>query len=327
MSSLPLLSIVIPSLNGERTIGHTLRSLIAQTERNFEIVVVDDGSTDATAAIARAFPGVVLVSHATPRGVSASRNDGAAVASSAWLCFLDDDDWFPATFVADAVARLEPGVALCYDSVVVTAEGGDEARATVGASVFATSTFAPRRVDRASLHRCFDEMPMLKSIVERTAFDRVDGFDARYMVGEDFHFHIKLLVAGYDLNLSDEPCGFYRRRFDSVTARTLRSGVGLRVAAAHRWIQMATDMLRELDLPPLARVAVRTFLLDRWRYRLAMSTVRSIAGGDRTPLDARLLRHLPGAFDYAVRMQWPEAIAARVRVAPQTKRAAALRPA
>ena len=95
---MPRVTIVVPAYNTARTLGETLSSLLAQTFRDFEIVVVDDGSSDTTAAIAASFqadPRVRLVRQRN-RGLAGARNSGIATATGDLIGFCDADDlWEP----------------------------------------------------------------------------------------------------------------------------------------------------------------------------------------------------------------------------------------
>ena len=94
--SLPTVSIVIPVFNGERFIGHAIQSALDQTFRDFEIIVVDDGSTDGTAGIVRQFSGPISYHRQENGGVGAARNLGVSFAKGEWIAFLDADDiWYP----------------------------------------------------------------------------------------------------------------------------------------------------------------------------------------------------------------------------------------
>jgi glycosyltransferase involved in cell wall biosynthesis len=91
---IPRVSVVIPVFNGERHIRESLDSLIAQTFADFEIVVVDDGSTDNSVAIVNSYgdPRIRLTRHDRNLGVPATRNEGVAVALGEYVAFLDCDD-------------------------------------------------------------------------------------------------------------------------------------------------------------------------------------------------------------------------------------------
>lgn len=91
----PLVSIVVPTFNAERHLRETLDSVLAQTLQDFELIVVDDDSTDRTTALVRGnYPAALLVEQANA-GVCAARNHGLALARGRYICFLDQDDvWF-----------------------------------------------------------------------------------------------------------------------------------------------------------------------------------------------------------------------------------------
>jgi len=89
-------SVIIPVYNAEQFIGAALQSVLNQTEQRFEIIVVDDSSTDATAAVVQSFsdPRIHLLTNETNLGVSASRNRAIKHASGDWIALLDADDWW-----------------------------------------------------------------------------------------------------------------------------------------------------------------------------------------------------------------------------------------
>ena len=88
----PAVSVIIPAFNRAWCLRETLQSVLDQTFRNFEIIAVDDGSTDGTAALLRQFSQVRVHRWEDNRGVSAARNRGIAMARGEWICFLDSDD-------------------------------------------------------------------------------------------------------------------------------------------------------------------------------------------------------------------------------------------
>ncbi|MEO7268507.1 MAG: glycosyltransferase family 2 protein [Knoellia sp.] len=104
-----LVSVVIPVYDVEVYLEQCLDSVLAQTHRNLDVVVVDDGSTDGSGEICDAYAvrdSRVRVFHQTNQGLSAARNAGLATACGEFVTFLDSDDWWDPTFVARLVAAL-----------------------------------------------------------------------------------------------------------------------------------------------------------------------------------------------------------------------------
>ena len=103
-ASQPLtISVVIAVYNGERFLDEALRSVSEQTLEPLEVIVVDDGSTDGSAAIAQSYENVVYVP-LEHQGIAAARNTGIATARGDIVVLLDSDDYWPAKRLSDAVA-------------------------------------------------------------------------------------------------------------------------------------------------------------------------------------------------------------------------------
>ena len=117
MSDAALVSVIIPVYNGERYLGEALRSVFAQDYPRFEVLVVDDGSTDGSRRIAESFGDVRLMS-GPHQGVSGARNHAAAAAKWDFLAFLDaDDTWHPRKLseqVALAMAEPQLGMVMVF---------------------------------------------------------------------------------------------------------------------------------------------------------------------------------------------------------------------
>jgi len=102
----PLVSVIIPVWNMKHYVGDALRSAFAQDYRPIEVIVVDDGSTDGSGALARSFPEAVVLEQKQNRGVAAARNLGLEHSRGELIAFLDADDVWEAHKLSLQVAWL-----------------------------------------------------------------------------------------------------------------------------------------------------------------------------------------------------------------------------
>jgi glycosyltransferase involved in cell wall biosynthesis len=105
-------SVIIPAYNGDRYIGEAINSILAQTYDNYEIIVVDDGSTDNTAQVIQQYGEQIQYFSQTNQGVAASRNLGLNAAKGEYIAFLDQDDLFLPQKLLDQVTLLEENPSL-----------------------------------------------------------------------------------------------------------------------------------------------------------------------------------------------------------------------
>lgn len=90
----PVVSVVIPAFNAARCVRKAIDSVLAQDYRDFELIVVDDGSTDETAAVLAAYGKTIRVIHQANGGLSNARNTGIRESQGEFVAFLDADDWW-----------------------------------------------------------------------------------------------------------------------------------------------------------------------------------------------------------------------------------------
>lgn len=183
--SAPAVSVVVPCYNGGRFLNQLLASLAAQTFRDFEIVIVDDGSGDeATIVKLSALPAGIKVVRQANAGLPAARNTGFRAAAGGFVLPLDCDDALAPTFLAETVAALRATPAeVAFVFTHMRATG-----ALVG--VF------PRRFSR------FDQLFLNKLpyclLLRKTAWQQVGGYDETMRDGyEDWEFNIRLALAGF----------------------------------------------------------------------------------------------------------------------------------
>jgi glycosyltransferase involved in cell wall biosynthesis len=188
--STPRFSVIIPTLNRARELPVAIRSVLGQTGTDFELIIVDDGSTDDTESVVAAFADPRVRYHRQPQsGVSIARNAGAAAASGELLVFLDSDD------------ELLPG-ALARFGEAARANGWD----VIAASRVAVS--ADRRDWRTRVPRGLWFLPGAFAVT-REVFLAVGGYDAQLRFGEntELNWRVKNWVAdkGRGIGLVEEP--------------------------------------------------------------------------------------------------------------------------
>ncbi len=125
---MPKASIIVPAFNVAHCIAETLNSLLAQTFKDFEIIVVDDGSTDQTSALVHTFndPRIKLVRQ-TNRGLAGARNSGIAAALGDFIGFCDADDLWMPTKLAKHIAHLEadPDIGISFSASALIDRNGN----------------------------------------------------------------------------------------------------------------------------------------------------------------------------------------------------------
>ncbi|WP_019508058.1 glycosyltransferase family 2 protein [Pleurocapsa sp. PCC 7319] len=105
-------SVIIPAYNGDRYIGEAVDSILSQTYSDYEIIVVDDGSTDSTRQVIEQYGSKIQYLSQTNQGVAASRNLGLSKAQGEYIAFLDQDDVFLTHKLASQVALLDQNSSL-----------------------------------------------------------------------------------------------------------------------------------------------------------------------------------------------------------------------
>jgi glycosyltransferase involved in cell wall biosynthesis len=292
----PLVSVVIPAYNAAGFIGETLDSVRAQTVRDLEVLVVDDGSTDGTAGLVRRrYPEVRLFTQAN-QGAAVARNTALDHARGDWIAFLDSDDlWQP--------AKLERQLA--------HAERNREAAVvhTGFRYLLPDGSTRPRkpRVEITSgrvLGLLWEHyvIQMSTAMVRGACLGGGFRFDPRFPPSEDLHFFLRLAF-WYPFAYLDEPLGFYRDRPDSISAdmvRLCRSDLRARLAFVEEFPRAAAE---------LGASRLQRHFQDKWSRLAAYQFWARDLGGAREsylrawrcrpvnprPLGGALLSALPAA--------------------------------
>jgi GT2 family glycosyltransferase len=190
-SSVPV-SVVVPAHDAADTLEAALGSVLAQTAKPTELIVVDDASRDATAAMARSIEGVSVVSLDRRRGAGAARNAGIAAASSPWIAFLDaDDEWLPQKLERQfALAAKNPDASLVFCASDEFSPDGTPLGDTFRGGAVTTGQDAWK----ALLKTNFVATPTV--MAPHAILHGLGGFDETLTVGEDQDMWIRLALAG-----------------------------------------------------------------------------------------------------------------------------------
>jgi glycosyltransferase involved in cell wall biosynthesis len=207
-------SVVIPVFNAERYLAEAISSALAQTLSPLEILVVDDGSTDGSRAVAERFGGLVRVLSGPNAGPSAARNRGVREARGSWIAFLDGDDrWEPEYLeAADGHLAAHSAVGLLCFGVRVLEEGRPTAhvihKKTAGA---AYSTAGMLDGDVGTI---------CTPLVARDLFLAAGGFDETLRANEDGHLWLRLSRVT-EVHQDPRVLLLYRRHAENASADLL----------------------------------------------------------------------------------------------------------
>jgi glycosyltransferase involved in cell wall biosynthesis len=206
-------SIIVPAYNAESTLESTLACLDLQTERDFEVIVVDDGATDGTGALADrlcAARGWRVV-HQENRGLPGARNAGIAEAHGRWITLLDADDWLLPTFLARMRELLESreGVGLAFvDAWIWDVDLGRYARRS------ASGRYRPHPIPTEQW-AFFRTLMVVNYVYGAACFPRalaeqLGGFTETLPAAEDWEMWLRIAASGAPVVGSDERLAIYR---------------------------------------------------------------------------------------------------------------------
>ena len=248
----PRVSIIVPAHNAEKTIGACLGACLSQTHPNTEVIVVDDGSTDATPRIAEAFP--VHYIRQENRGPAAARNRGAAEATGSFVAFTDSDCVPEPGWIAELLAVFAEGV---------VAVGGTYGIANPE-SMLARMIHEEIALRHASYGVDVDFLGSFNVMYDREAFLTDGGFDEAFSraSAEDNDLSYRLLDAGGKLRFTPHAIvkHFHPTRLGPYLRTQARHGFWrMKLYAKHPNRAYKGDRyagLAELAAPALALLAV-----------------------------------------------------------------------
>ena len=321
----PRVSILTAAYNATPFLAETVRSVLAQSMPDFEMLIVDDGSSDGTYDLAQEYarqdPRIRTFRQANG-GVSVARNTALAHSRGGILAILDSDDvWMP-DYLAEQLAMFERIPAASIITVNAINRGGPRD----GQTLWPVHR-APRRVDLIDIIEQEDSVCIM-SCIRREVIDGIGGFKSALRGNEDYHLWLRATNAGYQLWRNGVPTCYYRRRATSLSAdeRTMLNGVMGVLREAVGWvadkpvetaaIQKQLHRFGERLVNAEMKVA-----LDAADYAGAarhLQELHRMRGGVFLGAAARVSKVSPAAFGIAARLRAAFRGAAGVR--PKTPR-------
>ena len=225
--SVPRFSVIIPAYNSDKTLARAIDSVLAQTWPAYEIIVVDDGSTDATATVAAGYGNKVRYLRQDNAGVSAARNQGAQIASGDWLAFLDADDWYYPDRLKLHAAMIERDEKL--DFLTGDYEYCDISGTLLGRSMQGKASGRAMLIKAAGNRDVVMDQVDFESFVAdhfgdthtlslpRATFLELGGYPMGFKVCEDVHLLIRLVARSRRVGVVCEPLAVYSIHAASAT--------------------------------------------------------------------------------------------------------------
>ena len=210
--------ILMPAFNAASTIAQSIESVLAQTLADWELWIVNDGSTDETSEVVRPFLGdarIHLIEQENRR-LGAARNAGLRAGRAPYVCFLDSDDlWMPDKLEKQSRAHIASGATVTFSDGEIFWDGDGAPR-----GVFATPRGDFSGAEMLGKLLMQNQLPVLSVSVRREALEEVGGFEqsAAFHGVEDYDLWIRLAEAGASFHGMDEFLVRYRRHANAMTA-------------------------------------------------------------------------------------------------------------
>jgi peptidoglycan/xylan/chitin deacetylase (PgdA/CDA1 family)/SAM-dependent methyltransferase len=290
----PLVSVIVPARNAEATLAESLDSVLTQDVTDWEAIIVDDGSTDRTAAIAAAYAARdarFRTLSSSAGSAAATRNLGIQAARGRWLMFLDADDWVDASFMRKMLAALEAApdavAAYCAYCRVMPDGSVTPPRYSKEIAVQPFETFA---------RRCAVAIHAL--LIDRRTIVENDGFDVSLRTCEDWDLWQRVAREGKRWVEVDEPLSFYRASLTSLTRNSTQMLADARVVIA-RGFSGDQRVRNPASAHAKGAASANGHTAAEALAWFALWNAASACGAGDWSVDPELLRALPAGYMWA----------------------------
>jgi glycosyltransferase involved in cell wall biosynthesis len=292
----PRVSVIVPAYQAGSTVGAAISSVLWQTYSDVEIIVVDDGSSDQTASIARAYGALVRLVQQPNTGVASARNRGIQESTGELVTFCDADDFLFPQHIEALVAAVPDAGGLATANAYWMFPGGIKRSKVRSKGRFP----APSEQRRAILEQNFVS---IMSVFPRSLVSDIGPFDEGLRRAEDWDFWMRAIFAGHRVALQPRPLALIRWGSSSLTSA--------RDAMDTAVLEVLGKAIREIDLSNEERDYLRLRLSGPGPHALARRGDAALRAG-RYPEAARLYREAAEILPSERRLVWKARFMANV---------------
>jgi glycosyltransferase involved in cell wall biosynthesis len=211
-------SIIIPLYNKAPYVHKAIESVLSQTFSNWELVIVDDGSTDNSSYVAKSYnDSRIIYIQQDNEGVSTARNNGVLHSHFPYLCFLDADDWWEPTFLEEMSRLIAefPDTGIYGTNYTIVNETKHKTRV---AKIGVDEGFEKGYINYCKAYAKSMYMPLWTgaACVPRNVFDEMHGFPKGIKLGEDFILWIHIALK-HKVAFLNKPLAYYNQDVDATT--------------------------------------------------------------------------------------------------------------
>jgi glycosyltransferase involved in cell wall biosynthesis len=266
-NNIPRVSLIIPTYNRAHLLPDAVNSALGQSYRNFEVIIIDDGSTDNTRKIALSFPPQVRYVYQENQGAPSAFNKGIKLARGEYLAIFADDDMILESFLEKTVKFMDehPEIGFCHGQVYTIDENGrplrlNRARGKMKSFIIDGKEEISELLIRNYIVGC-------SVLFRRSCFDKVGLFNPNLRSCEDWDMWIRL-AKEYAIGYLAEPLAKYRVHTQSLTGHFVAESV------KKDYIDLLNSVFKDVDFGPRYAHLQRKAYFSMYCYLAKISAER-----------------------------------------------------
>jgi glycosyltransferase involved in cell wall biosynthesis len=254
--SLPLVSIVVPCYNHERYVKETIDSIVNQTYKNIELIVIDDGSKDNSVEVIKKLADKYNFTfiHRPNKGLSATLNEGIKLSKGKYFCACASDDIYMLDKIEKQVEFMEanPEYGMCYTNVKITdgKKTVEHTRKKIGELTFENLLFN-------------NQIFALSVMIKKDVFNTVGLYDESLYI-EDWDMWLRIANAGYKIGFIEDYLGIYRKHDTNISSNFEKMEIA------------SEQILNKWKSHTLYQKALTSEFLNRFKYYSAENKQRAL---------------------------------------------------